>query len=411
MLALVEKVNLSVEEELRMYKDLVSKIPYKFKYSNADLGVSISKERSEEKIDIAYDDPEVDNLEFKLTPHLDLSMTEVENFIAPILDHVPHHITFIDSEGKVTFCNKRAATDLGTIPEKVVGKHIRELLELPDDQIAMLKTLETGKVLQKSEVLDKNYGILNTMILNNEDGEIERVVGCFEWLNSVKESEKNAITGRIAAGIAHEVRNPLTTIKGFLQLYREQLDKNSNGLISSLLIPELDRANKIITDFLTVAKPSPLESEKKDININSFLSDFIGNLLYSESMINNVTMKYDLDEALEKVSSKINRDEIVQVFLNLFKNSVEAAEGKPLNIRIKSERLDDKVKISFVDNGPGIPPTVKALLFDPFFTTKDEGTGLGLSVSRKIIENHNGKMEVKSKIGLGSTFTIELPVS
>lgn len=223
----------------------------------------------------------------------------------------------------------------------------------------------------------------------------------------MKETEKLAVAGRIAAGIAHEIRNPLTTVRGYLQFLKNDLPDRIISLIDRLLIPELDRANNIITDFLSTAKPADIKMEK--IKLNQFIRKDVGMLLQSEALLNNVNVYFDLDDQLDRCKINGDKNQLLQVFLNLFRNSVEAKVKKTMNVTISSKRSNNMVQIQFCDDGPGIPPTVIDHIFDPFFSTKETGTGLGLSLSRKIIELHKGTMKVQSG-DKGTCFFIELPI-
>ncbi|MEN8700556.1 ATP-binding protein [Bacillus infantis] len=336
-----------------------------------------------------------------------VSFEKLESFLNPILDMVPHHIVFIDGNGLITLCNLQAARDLHADRREIVGRHIRELLKIPDDKINLLESLRTKKPIVNREVLDKNYGINNTRVILDGNGNVKRVLGAFQFLNGVKEAEKQALAGRIAAGIAHEIRNPLTTVRGYLQLLQGKTNQEVSELFSSLLIPEIDRANKIITDFLRIAKPGETTSEL--LNAKEFILDYTGKFLNSEALLYNAEIEYQLTDIADETFFKGDRDELLQVFINLFRNSFQAKGSKPLKIIIAARRADSFIRIEFRDNGRGIPSSILPHIFDPFFTTKDEGTGLGLSVSKKIIENHGGMMNVMSD-GEGAQFIIDLPV-
>jgi signal transduction histidine kinase len=335
-----------------------------------------------------------------------VSFEKLESFLNPILDLVPHHIVFIDGNGLITLCNLQAARDLHADRGEIVGRHIRELLKIPDDKINLLESLRTKKPIVNREVLDKNYGINNTRVILDGNGNVKRVLGAFQFLNGVKEAEKQALAGRIAAGIAHEIRNPLTTVRGYLQLLQGKTNQEVSELFSSLLIPEIDRANKILTDFLRIAKPGETTSEL--LNVKEFILDYIGKFLNSEALLYNAEIEYQLTDIADETFFKGDRDELLQVFINLFRNSFQAKGSEPLKIIIAARRADSFIRIEFRDNGRGIPSSILPHVFDPFFTTKDEGTGLGLSVSKKVIENHGGMMNVMRN-GEGAQFIIDLP--
>lgn len=406
---LKRKIN-ELEEELSLYKRFVEHISFPFSYVDYELGKALKKERNTVSPiveTVRKDQRQQPVLQWDIDLQKDYPFEQVEQFLAPIFDLVSHHIVFVDAEGIITLCNLQAANDVGVNRDEIIGKHIRELLNIPDEQIMTLKTLRTKQPLYNCEVLDRYYGIINTRILYNEDGSIKRVISMFQSLNQMKEAEKLAIAGRIAAGIAHEIRNPLTTVRGYLQFLKEQLPEHIVTLIEQLLIPELDRANDIITDFLNIAKPNEVKAEW--IGINEFIQNDLDLLLRSEALLHNVELSYDLDEKLQHHGVYIDKNQLMQVFINLLRNAIEAKTGKSLNVHIQTALHNNLVQIYVRDNGPGIPPTIIHHIFDPFFSTKQTGTGLGLSLSRKIIELHKGSMRVQSELGHGTCFIIELP--
>ncbi|MGG3999854.1 histidine kinase dimerization/phospho-acceptor domain-containing protein, partial [Anoxybacillus kestanbolensis] len=269
---LKRKIN-DLEEEVKLYKRFIEHIPFPFSYVDHEIGKMLKKENDistpiVERIE--KNERQKPILQWKMDLQKDYPFEQVEQFLAPIFDLVSHHIVFVDADGIITLCNLQAANDVGVNRDEIIGKHIRELLNIPDEQIMTLKTLRTKQPLYNCEVLDRYYGIINTRILYNEDGSIKRVISMFQSLNQMKEAEKLAIAGRIAAGIAHEIRNPLTTVRGYLQFLKEQLPEHIVTLIEQLLIPELDRANDIITDFLNIAKPNKMKVEW--IGINEFVT-------------------------------------------------------------------------------------------------------------------------------------------
>ncbi|WP_066051536.1 ATP-binding protein [Robertmurraya korlensis] len=246
----------------------------------------------------------------------------------------------------------------------------------------------------------------------------EKVIGAYGQLRDmtdrylmeekIKAAEKQALAGRIAAGIAHEIRNPLTTVRGYLQYFEKEVGRDIGQLFTELLIPEIDRANKIITDFLSIAKPSEKAFER--IQIKHFFTDYLWNFLKSEALLYNVELDFDIPSHTENYYILCNREELLQVFINLFQNSLQAEGENPLAVRICTDIKDGHIQIIFSDNGKGIPASILINIFEPFFSTKDIGTGLGLSVSQKIIENHSGQMTAKSIENTGTTFVIELPL-
>ncbi|HDR7563772.1 ATP-binding protein [Bacillus mycoides] len=394
-----------LENKVRLYEELVNQLPHNFTYKNPHIGLQIKKTRTTHSIqNIQKENKKAD---FQLTCDSLFLFEQLETYFVHIFDAFSHHVTFVDSKGNITLCNQAAADDFGVVRNDIIGKPIQQLLNLPEEQIKAIETLRTGTEIYNEEVLDKNYGILNNRIIRDYNGEIFRVISVFHYLNTERDAEKFSLAGRIAAGIAHEVRNPLTTVRGYLQFLQDNVSPSNKELFKSLLIPELDRANSIITKFLAISKTR--EFTREPFPINTFLREYIQQLLASEVFLHNISIDYEFSTELDGLLVNIDRHELVQVFLNLFQNAIDARGERPLSIQISSYRLDNFVRITFTDNGTGVPPAIQEYIFDPFFSTKDSGTGLGLSVTKKIIQNHNGTLKMSSNQN-GTTFTISIPI-
>ncbi|SEM72247.1 Signal transduction histidine kinase [Mesobacillus persicus] len=397
----------SAEEELNLYKRLIAELPVEIDYFDEKTNLRIRKAKQDLSISME-EVRENGHAPIHLTyPSLKNSFEELEAFLQPMLDLVPHHIVFINKDGIITLCNKQTVNDLNGSQVNVIGQHISTLLRMDDSQIKLLETLRTREEIHDLEVLDSNYGIINTRIIYDENGEILRVVGLFHFLNHLKEAEKMNMIGQISASIAHEVRNPLTTVRGYLQLVGQgQMEANPH-LFQTLLIPELDRANKIISDFLMVSKSSPMLKEPK--LVIDFINHFKG-LLYSEAILKKIDLHVSMSEELADTLILINQSELIQVFINLFNNAVESKGIHDLEIRLLCTREKNTILFQFKDNGKGIENEHLKYIFDPFFSTKDTGTGLGLSLTKKIIELHGGTLSVSSTPHKGTIFTIKIPI-
>lgn len=401
-----EKQIKELERKVQFYEQLVNQLPHHFTYENSQLGLQLHKKGPTHSIN-PITKAEIES-NFVLTCDSLFLFEQLEKNFVHIFDAFSHHVTFIDNKGIITLCNQSAADDFGISRNDIVGQPIQRLLNLPEEKIKALETLRSGKETYNEEVLDTNYGISNNRIIRDYNGEIFRVISVFHYLNTERDAEKLALAGRIAAGIAHEVRNPLTTVRGYLQFLQEGVSPFNKELFQNLLIPELDRANSIITKFLSISKAH--EFKREPFPINTFLCEYIQQLLASEVFLHNISIEYHLSSELDDILVNIDRHELVQVFLNLFQNAVDAKSDKPLSIQITSHRLDNFARITFQDNGIGIPPAILEYIFDPFFSTKDAGTGLGLSVTKKIIQNHNGTLKVSSNEN-GTTFIISIPLA
>jgi PAS domain S-box-containing protein len=216
-------------------------------------------------------------------------------------------------------------------------------------------------------------------------------------------SEKLYVAGQLAAGIAHEIRNPLTSLKGFLQLIASgrQAGKNYYDIMKS----ELNRIESIVSELLMLSKPQIYELTHKDIR--HIMGDTM-TLLEAQAILHNIEMELALWE--EPLWVRGVENQLKQVFINVLKNAIEAMiEGG--KITITCEREGDRIVVRIDDHGPGIPEEQLSKIGQPFYTTKDKGTGLGLMVSYKIVHNHQGSVRAQSRLGIGTTFEIILPYS
>lgn len=231
-----------------------------------------------------------------------------------------------------------------------------------------------------------------------------------EYLASV-ETEKLAFLGRMAAGVAHEINNPLTGVMVFAHLMLKRTSPGSDDRKDlEVIIEQADRCKSITKGLLDFARSTPMK--KSPSNVNSVLESSI-NLLKNKADFQNVVFAFDRDEALGNVMADPSR--IQQVFLNLLINAADAMEGRgtlTVSTRSVSEGGMPFAEIEFTDTGPGIPPENVAMIFEPFFTTKPvgKGTGLGLAVSHGIVKEHEGSISVRSVPEEGTSFFVRLPM-
>ncbi len=250
--------------------------------------------------------------------------------------------------------------------------------------------------------------------LKDSAGKQIGLIGVFQDLTElkameaeVKRKEKWALIGELSASIAHELRNPLASLKGSVEMLREKkVPEEHADQLMDIALSEMDRLNSIITDFLLYAKPRQLSKEQFDLNQS--LKDVVTLLQSSDSNGKDVKISASLDGNLFITG---DAGQIQQVFWNLSLNAVDAVSDNG-SIDIYTKKNSSNVAIVIKDNGKGIDKEDIDKVFYPFFTTKEKGTGLGLSIAHKIIEEHKGKLEVKSSgRGKGSTFKITLPIN
>lgn len=215
----------------------------------------------------------------------------------------------------------------------------------------------------------------------------------------INEMERLSLVGQMAAGITHEIRNPMAVIRGFLQLMKEKSAQELHHYYQ-IVLGELDRANEIINDFLSLAQNRMSAQEEHDLHD---VIHQLGPLLWADANLRGQVITFNLCEVLPKL--RLNVKEIKQLILNLSRNAMEAM-GKHGVLTIETRITTNAVQLLVHDTGPGIDKETLNQIFNPFYTTKSNGTGLGLSLSKNIAERHQGKITVEVHEGKGTTFIV-----
>ncbi len=220
---------------------------------------------------------------------------------------------------------------------------------------------------------------------------------------AVERSERLAAVGELAASIAHEVRNPLAGMKGALEVMRRELtSKPSYHEILDELVRQIERLEGLVRDLLTFAKPTPLDPRSFDLHE---LLDKVLRYFKDQADEAGITVRRTYGPGTGRL--RADPSQMEQVFLNLVQNGVQAMEqGGTLNVTAQAEA--DAVIVAFEDTGSGIPPTVIGQVYQPFFTTKHRGSGLGLSIVKKIVDAHEGRIEIDSVPGKGTRVTVRM---
>ncbi|MBA1336974.1 MAG: hypothetical protein HPY66_3410 [Firmicutes bacterium] len=253
------------------------------------------------------------------------------------------------------------------------------------------------------------YVKLYSYPLKNYLGKVEGLVLVLEDVselrkleNQVRRADKLSAVGELASGVAHEIRNPLGIIKAIAQTINGEIKNDDAKEGIGIIVQEVDRANSVIKNLLDFARPNI--GNTKVHRLNSIMEDTIRiTRKYAEQ--NRVEMVY---EAVGEIFVQADKEKLQQAFVNVILNSVQAMpDGGSLNISVAED--ERTAKVSFADNGTGIPPDRLEKVFEPFYTTKDMGTGLGLAITHRIIEEHKGYIEVESTVGKGTVVSIYLP--
>ncbi|SDG46619.1 PAS domain S-box-containing protein [Fontibacillus panacisegetis] len=341
----------------------------------------------------------------------------VNEHLESIINGTADAIHVTDAKGKILRVNSAFEDLYGWNVEEIVGSKLdfvppfkaEEGFEWRSEQ-----ELEQGRsfVLAETVRLRKDGAQVNVSIsespIYNEEGQIAAFITISRDMTEhnkmedlLRRSEKLTTVGRLAAGVAHEIRNPLTTLRGFLQM--QQSMKMVNEMHTDIMLSELDRINLIVSEFLILAKPQAVHFEVKDVRFT--LGDVIS-LLDSEAHLHNIEFQVYFSQAPILIHCEENQ--LKQVFINVLKNAMEAMPSGGM-IKLLVEEEDRQAVIRVIDQGEGISKERLKKLGEPFYTNKEKGTGLGLMVSQRIIEVHKGLLEFESELGKGTIVTVTLP--
>lgn len=345
------------------------------------------------------------------------SIENLENLNSQLLDNLPLGIALVDKADYIKKINKTALSLLGINHEPSFRIKFYELLpELKDVVPNWKKLSETSRLRFLFKGNNKNRASLSLQVVDFseiEQNETHRIIvfqdntKIIELEEKLEYETKLAATGELAAGIAHEIRNPLASISGSIEMLSETLKITSpdDKRLFEIASKEINRLNMLVSDFLEFAKPK--DSVAKDTNLSSILHE-VKTTLRNQLEKENSSLVIDLSSSLEV---HMNEERLKQIFLNLILNSIEAKSKEPLTIKIlEHSRNEAKVTIAIQDNGLGIPLSIREKIFDPFFTTKSEGTGLGLPTVAQILHAAKGSISLDPEMNEGCCFLIDLPL-
>ncbi|MCM8818633.1 MAG: ATP-binding protein [Candidatus Omnitrophica bacterium] len=346
-------------------------------------------------------------------------ISEVNSYIRNLLDNSPFGVISLDKDGRVSLVSKQMKVFLGKDEKELVGKNFRDVL--PSDVIPLIerkyKNFDKEIIIDEIVYQNQNKNFIfsvNIVPIYDEKGKEIGIMVIFSDITKIKqlqdeirEKEKMASLGVMAAGVAHEIKNPLVAIKTFVDLFPERYkDPEFRDVYSRLLQDEVQRINHLVEQILLFANPKPMKVEK--INILEMLKSII---MLWKFQNRDKDIKVIENFYMGNVIIKGDKERLKEVFFNLLANSYEAINNKEGIIEVyATEKKDNMVEICIADNGSGIKKEIMDRIFDPYFTTKDQGTGLGLSIVRKIVEEHGGNIKIESEENKGTKVYIRFPI-
>ncbi|MBW2653396.1 MAG: PAS domain-containing protein [Deltaproteobacteria bacterium] len=338
------------------------------------------------------------------------SLTQVKAFSDNVIQNMPSGLITINPDHEMTSMNKAAKDILGGDLMQPFPQMVELIQEMEKSQGVINREINLAVASDHEVRLD----IIASPIKESEN-EIMGFLFLFRDLTQIKALKKQVETnkrlaaiGKLAAGVAHEIRNPLSSIKGFATYFGKRYEDNAaDKETARIMVKEVERINRSVTQLLEFSKPMAIE--KKQVDINELITHSL-RLVHHDLDQKTIETKVNIDT--EKTVIHTDPDRMNQVFLNLYINAIEALgdRGK-LEICVQDAEQDGRIEIRIMDNGMGIDEASLDLIFDPYFTTRPSGTGLGLSIVHRIIENLNGSIRVESTKGHGTCFIINLPVS
>lgn len=344
-------------------------------------------------------------------------LRRVEAFRDILISSLPVGLIATDNKGKIILYNKSSQEFTGITEKKAINATTRVFDNIPEiseafqdcathpakayaKEVQVASNAGAGYTLQlnRLSIVDREQKFAGTLLLMQDLSQVK------ELEEELRRSERLAALGKMAAGVAHELRNPLSSIKGLaLVLGARFRDDNGDGETATILVQEVERLNRSISELLDYARPQQLQ--KTSVDLHNLLHKAVS-LIRIDAEAAGIKLTTFFQDDLPMVNA--DEDKLNQVLLNLLLNGIQAMEtGGSLGIRVGA--TDRKIEIVVTDSGCGISKKDLGRVFDPYFTTKPEGTGLGMAMSAKIIEEHGGEIHLQSKLGQGTSVVVEIP--
>jgi len=345
------------------------------------------------------------------------ALAKVRAFSDQVVENLPMGLIATDENGKVAAFNQTAESILGISSATVFAESAAKAL--PQELWRLTERLENKGTVVEEELechTASGTGVplkVSGAVLHGEDEGFLGYVFIFRDLvevrrlqQEVERTKRLASLGSLAAGVAHEIRNPLSSVKGFATYFREKLkDSPQDRDTATTMIQEVERLDRVIGQLLEFARPSTLKI--KPVRLNDLIRHSL-KLIEGDARSKGIEVEADIPHDLPDVP--MDGDRINQVLLNLYLNGLQAMDGGGvLQVKVSRDEARKLTTITVSDNGQGIEPADQERVFDPYFTTKPDGTGLGLAIVHKILDAHGGNIKVRSLRGAGTTVIVSLP--
>ncbi|WP_034745060.1 ATP-binding protein [Halalkalibacter wakoensis] len=346
-------------------------------------------------------------------------LLQQKEFLRKVIDSSPNFIYAKNKDGFYTLANQSLADFYGTTVEEMLfrteqdfNQDVVQVQRHEEEEQEVIKTLQE-RYVEEEEIIDENKQIKwlqTTKIPLQLTGEKDVHVLCISnditdrklAEEIIRKSDKLSAVGELAAGVAHEIRNPLTSIQGFLQFIKPNYKEER---YFDIMLSEIERIKLIISEMLVLSKPQVEKREMKDV---TDMCQRIIDLFESQANLNNIQIQTNFEQQLPEIWCEENQ--LKQVFVNILKNAMESmTNGGEIFVEMKRQD-ENMILIRFIDQGIGIEKERLKRIGEPFYSTKEKGTGLGLMVSYRIIESHHGKIKIDSKLNKGTTIDLLLPI-
>jgi two-component system, sporulation sensor kinase E len=344
-------------------------------------------------------------------------LEESQQHYKSLFEYNPDIVYMMDLNGTIRKLNPQFELITGYQPEDIIGKNIDQILpkEYKESVFEHINDVKTDKNTGMIEIVfphkaGRTIILQCTFLPSIVDGKIAGIIGYGKDVTKLRQAEerlrmteKLSVVGELSASVAHEILNPLTSLKGFVQLL--QKEDTTHQFYYRIMMDELTRINYIVGELLLLAKPQHMKFERADIR--KILNDVIS-LLSTEANLYNIQIEFQTTH--HELWMECEQNQLKQLFINLIKNAIEAsANGEKVQI-ILEKFNHSQVSITVKDKGIGISKERLEKIGEPFYSSKEKGTGLGLTVSFKIVQSHNGTIHFNSEKNYGTSVHILLPI-